>query len=276
MQMQEKTMVADTLAGINSELEKYGAMIAQTENKELKQTLKQFRNACEQSQEELYQIAREKAYYVPAAKATEEEVAHVKNTGRCRELLREGFRVWLEISSNPNRKTKYDLVAAEKEREDLPPLFINLDSQIPNDCAGEWLPKSNLFSEDAKIRREVTYKNSRFDFSVEEKDGRISFLEVKGVTQEINGKVLFPDAPTERGVKHLEELINCIDEGYLAYILFVVQMKGVTHLSPNDETHKAFGDTLRKAHNKGVKIMAFDSIVTPDSIVIDKEIPVIL
>lgn len=205
-----------------------------------------------------------------------EEVAHVKNTGRCRELLREGFRVWLEISSNPTRKTKYDLVAAEKEREDLPPLFINLDSQIPNDCAGEWLPKSNLFSEDAKIRREVTYKNSRFDFSVEEKDGRISFLEVKGVTQEINGKVLFPDAPTERGVKHIEELIKAKEEGFGAYILFVIQMKGIKSLSPNDETHKAFGDALRKAHKAGVRILAVDSIVTPDSIVIDEFVPVVL
>ena len=145
-----------------------------------------------------------------------------------------------------------------------------------NDCAGEWLPKSRLFSEGAKFRREVTYKNSRFDFSVEEKDGRISFLEVKGVTQEINGKVLFPDAPTERGVKHIEELIKAKEEGFGAYILFVIQMKGIKSLSPNDETHKAFGDALRKAHKAGVRILAVDSIVTPDSIVIDEFVPVVL
>lgn len=204
-----------------------------------------------------------------------EAVAHVKNTGRCKELLTPGCVVYLAVSDNPARKTKYDLIAAEKKRENSTTLLINLDSQVPNDAAEEWLRKGTLFSPDATIRREVKHGLSRFDFYIEDGEDKI-FLEVKGVTQEINSSTLFPDAPTERGVKHLEELINCIDEGYLAYILFVVQMKGVTHLSPNDETHKAFGDTLRKAHNKGVKIMAFDSIVTPDSIVIDKEIPVIL
>lgn len=204
-----------------------------------------------------------------------EAVAHVKNTGRCRELLVPDCEVYLAVSDNPSRKTKYDLIAAEKKREDGTTLLINLDSQIPNDAAEEWFRKGALFSPYATICREVKHGLSRFDFYIENGEDKI-FLEVKGVTQEKNSYTLFPDAPTERGVKHIEELINCIDEGYKAYILFVVQMKGVTHLSPNDKTHKAFGDALRKAHKKGVKIMAFDSIVTPDSIVIDKEIPVIL
>ncbi len=205
-----------------------------------------------------------------------EEVAHVKNTGRCRELLREGFKVYLEISSNPQRKTKYDLVAAVKEREGLPPLLINLDSQIPNSAAEEWLKGGNLFEKGAIIRREVTYKNSRFDFCIQEENGRKSFLEVKGVTQETEGKVLFPDAPTERGVKHIEELIKAKEEGFGAYILFVIQMKGIKSLSPNDETHKAFGDALRKAQEKGVTILAADCLVTPDSLVLDELVPVLL
>ncbi len=205
-----------------------------------------------------------------------EEVAHVKNTGRCKELLREGFKVYLEISPNPQRKTKYDLVAALKEREGLPPLLINLDSQIPNSAAEEWLRAGNIFEKGAKIRREVTYKNSRFDFLIEETNGRKSFLEVKGVTQEIEGRVLFPDAPTERGVKHIEELIKAREEGFGAYILFVIQMKGIGSLSPNDETHKAFGDALRKARDKGVTILAADCVVTPDSMELDEFVPVVL
>lgn len=205
-----------------------------------------------------------------------EEVAHVKNTGRCKELLREGFKVYLEISPNPQRKTKYDLVAALKEREGLPPLLINLDSQIPNSAAEEWLRAGNIFEKGAKIRREVTYKNSRFDFLIEETNGRKSFLEVKGVTQEIEGRVLFPDAPTERGVKHIEELIKAREEGFGAYILFVIQMKGIGSLSPNYETHKAFGDALRKARDKGVTILAADCVVTPDSMELDEFVPVVL
>ncbi len=193
------------------------------------------------------------------------EIAHVKNTGRCRELLRESCKVYLSVSNNPRRKTKYDLIAALKERENLPPLLINLDSQIPNDVAEEWLKEGKLFSEYAYIKREVKYNNSRFDFYIEDGDKKI-FLEVKGVTQEQNGIVMFPDAPTERGVKHLEELISAMEKGFEAYVLFVVQMKDISYLIPNDETHRAFGDTLRKAAEKGVKILAVDCEVTPDSI----------
>ncbi len=198
---------------------------------------------------------------------------HVKNTGRCKELLREGCTVYLETSDNPKRKTKYDLVAAVKEREDLPSLLINLDSQIPNDVAEEWFKKGHLFSPDAIIRREVKYLNSRFDFYIEDK-GKKAFLEVKGVTQENEGIAMFPDAPTERGVKHIEELIRCKGQGYEAYILFVIQMKGIHRLIPNDTTHKAFGDSLRKAQKSGVKILATDCIVSPDSITADTIVPV--
>ncbi len=203
------------------------------------------------------------------------ETVHVKNTGRCKELLVPHCTVYLSCSDNPARKTKYDLIAAEKSRENLPVLLINLDSQVPNDAAEEWLKNSNLFSKDALIRREVKYGNSRFDFYIEDNGNKI-FLEVKGVTQEYAGTALFPDAPTQRGVKHIEELIACTKEGYKAYILFVIQMKGIQKLKPNDSTHKNFGDALRKAKNSGVEIIAIDCIVTPDSIVIDKEIPVVL
>ncbi len=203
------------------------------------------------------------------------EIVHVKNTGRCKELLVPHCTVYLSESQNPARKTKYDLIAAVKERGSLPALLINLDSQIPNDTAYEWLKNGGLFSKEAVIRREVKFSNSRFDFYIEDKGKKI-FLEVKGVTQEHSGTALFPDAPTERGVKHIEELIKCTKEGYKAYILFVIQMKGVHELRPNDETHKAFGDALRKAHKAGVKILAMDCAVTPDSMVIDKEVPVIL
>ncbi len=204
-----------------------------------------------------------------------EEIVHVKNTGRCKELLTPGCVVYLSVSDNPARKTKYDLIAAEKQRDNLPSLLINLDSQIPNDAAEEYFRKGTLFSENAVIRREVKHGNSRFDFYIEDNGERI-FLEVKGVTQEMNGTALFPDAPTERGVKHIEELILCTKDGYKAYILFVIQMKEIDRLIPNDGTHKAFGDALRKAKEAGVEIIAMDSVVTPDSIVIDKEVPVVL
>lgn len=201
------------------------------------------------------------------------EVVHVKNTGRCRELLLEGARVWLYDSENPQRKTRYDLIAVEKERAGKEPVLINIDSQIPNSAAAEWLPVSKLFSDSAKIRREVTFGASRFDFYIEDGERR-AFLEVKGVTLERDGVVLFPDAPTERGVKHIDELVSCLDEGYEAYILFVVQMKEVEVFRPNDEMHKAFGDALRRAASRGVKVIAMDCIVTPDSMMIDKPIKV--
>ena len=202
-----------------------------------------------------------------------EETVHVKNTGRCRELLTEGCTVYLEESDNPNRKTRYDLVAVEKLRSGKPPLLVNMDSQIPNAAAEEWLRKGELFSKQAVIRREFTYGESRFDFRIED-GGKVSFLEVKGVTLENDGTASFPDAPTERGVKHIHELIRAHREGFGAYILFVVQMKEIRELRPNDATHRAFGDALRLAEREGVKILAYDCIVTPDSMTIDKPIPI--
>ena len=201
------------------------------------------------------------------------EVAHVKNTGRCRELLVEGCTVYLAVSDNPARKTKYDVIAVEKQRLEQEPLMINMDSQIANDVAEEWLRKGNLFSPRALIRREVTHGASRFDFYIEEGKRR-AFLEVKGVTLEHSGTALFPDAPTERGVKHVVELSACVREGFEAYVLFIIQMKGVHLVRPHDEMHKAFGDALRKAASVGVRVLAVDCIVSPDEIVPDVSIPV--
>ncbi len=201
------------------------------------------------------------------------ETVHVKNTGRCKELLQKGCTVYLEKSDNPERKTKYDLVAVEKQRDGKPSLLINMDSQIPNAAAEEWLRKGNIFSENAVICREVKYGASRFDFYIED-GGRKAFLEVKGVTLENDGVASFPDAPTERGIKHINELVNCIADGYEAYVLFVIQMKEVSLFTPNYETHAEFGKALCKAEKAGVKIMAVDCVVTSESIEIDSEVNV--
>ncbi len=204
-----------------------------------------------------------------------EEIVHVKNTGRCKELLIPESDVILYESDHSSRKTKYDLVAVYKKRDGKPPILINMDSQIPNDVAAQWLKKGKLFSKNAVIRREVTFENSRFDFYVE--DGTVkAFMEVKGVTLEENGIAMFPDAPTERGVKHIKELISAVEQGYKAYILFVIQMKEIAELRPNDLTHKAFGDTLREAREKGVRILAIDCNVTEDTIEADKEVKIVL
>lgn len=198
-----------------------------------------------------------------------EESVHVKNTGRCRELLTAGCEVWLSESDSPNRKTRYDLVAVLKNGA----LLINMDSQAPNHAVKEWLVSGGIFGSGADVRSEVRYGDSRFDFRIE-KDGRTAFLEVKGVTLENDGIAMFPDAPTERGVKHIRELMKCIDDGYEAYLLFVVQMKGVTEVRPNYATHREFGEALTEAAAKGVKIMAVDCIVTPDSITVDETVRV--
>ena len=204
-----------------------------------------------------------------------EETVHVKNTGRCRELLLPDATVYLSVSDNPARKTRYDLIAVEKKKADGSFLLINMDSQIPNDVAEEWLRRSDLFSKNAIIRREVTYGNSRFDFYIED-GNRKAFLEVKGCTLESDGIALFPDAPTERGVKHLRELAACTLNGFEAYVLFVIQMKGVTSFSPNDSMHRAFGDALREAEKNGVKVLAMDCKVLPDRISVDMPIPICL
>lgn len=197
-----------------------------------------------------------------------EEVCHVKNTGRLRELLVPDARIWVQRSNNPNRKTAIDLIAVEKAGQ-----VVNMDSQIPNKVAEEWIRAGHLFSEHVKIRPETRFGNSRFDLYLEEGDRKM-FLEVKGVTLEEDGVARFPDAPTERGVKHMEELITCKESGYEAGILFVIQMKGINYLEPNDRTHPEFGEALRRASRTGVQVMAVDCLVTPDSIRADREIEV--
>lgn len=202
----------------------------------------------------------------------ENVIAHVKNTGRCRELLVDSATVYLNEPTGRERKTKYDLVAVEKHCDDGRIILINMDSGAPNEAAAEFLSNSNLFP-NARIRREVTKGNSRFDFCIEQGD-KITFLEVKGVTLENDGIASFPDAPTERGVKHIEELISLKDKGYGAAILFVIQMKGVTEFRPNDLTHASFGDALRRAEKSGVTILAYDCIITPNSMTIDQPVAV--
>ena len=196
------------------------------------------------------------------------EVCHVKNTGRCRELLTPGAAVYLEKSGNPQRKTQYDLIAVEKGD-----LLINMDAQAPNRVFGEWAAEHwpGLRS----IRPEFTWEDSRFDFRLETEEGT-TFVEVKGVTLEENGEVRFPDAPTERGVKHLHGLQRAVEQGYGAAVCFVIQMKGVTHFRPNDLTHPAFGQALREASAAGVQVLAYDCVVTPESLRMDEPVPVIL
>lgn len=203
-----------------------------------------------------------------------EEKCHVKNTGRCKELLVPGCKVYLEKSNNPNRSTSYDLIATEKKTDDNNSILINMDSQAPNSVVEEWLKRGELFGEKATIRREVKYGDSRFDFSITEESGHISFLEVKGCTLERDGIVLFPDAPTERGVKHVKELIKARNEGYGAYILILVQMRGAIKFMPNWETHPEFGFALREAYDNGVVILSYDSIITPSSITLFQPISV--
>ena len=190
-----------------------------------------------------------------------EEICHVKNTGRCRELLIPGATVWCQQFDNPNRKTKFDLICVRKGD-----LLINMDSQAPNIAAREWLMAGGL-GEIADLKAEYTHGDSRFDFSFM-KDGKRCFLEVKGVTLEHDGICAFPDAPTERGVKHLQGLTSAVQEGYGAYVLFVVQMADMKYLRPNDETDPAFGTALRKAAGSGVTVLAMDCAVTEDSMTI--------
>lgn len=204
-----------------------------------------------------------------------EEIVHVKNTGRCRELLVEGCTIYLAEADNPNRKTRYDLIAVEKIRHNKSPLLINMDSQIPNTVTEEWLRKGMLFSENAVIKREVTYRNSRFDFYINDGERKI-FLEVKGVTLEKESIAMFPDAPTQRGVKHINELMKCIDDGYEAYILFVLQMKETSAFQPNDKMHPEFGEALRRAEKAGVNIIAMNCSVSCSEIAINKPVQIIL
>lgn len=208
-----------------------------------------------------------------------EETVHVKNTGRCKELLVPGCTVYLEGSANPQRKTKFDLVAVEKLRPGGTPLLINMDSQAPNKAFGEWMSAGQGaelgLPKPTALRPETTWGNSRFDFYWEEsKAGRKGFVEVKGCTLEEAGYALFPDAPTQRGVKHLRELIACRKAGHEAAVCIVIQMEGMTAFSPNDHTHPEFGAALREAVQAGVKVLAVECAVTPDSLTMARPVPV--
>ena len=195
------------------------------------------------------------------------EICHVNNTGRCKELLPPGAKVWCQRSDNPNRKTKYDLIAVEKGER-----LINMDSQAPNAAAGQWLADGGL-GQITDLRAEVKMGDSRFDFSFQ-KDGKICFLEVKGVTLEDDGVCAFPDAPTQRGAKHLRELARLSQEGYGAYALFVIQMADVKYLQPNDATDPQFGQALRQAAAAGVTVLAMDCAVTESAM--DIRLPVLI
>lgn len=195
------------------------------------------------------------------------QVCHVKNTGRCRELLPKGAQVFCQQASNPNRKTKYDLIAVQKGNR-----LINMDSQAPNTAAAEWLRGGGL-GEITDLRPETKHGDSRFDFSFR-KDSRLCFLEVKGVTLETDGVCAFPDAPTQRGARHLRELTALAKQGCGAYVLFVIQMEDVAWLHPNDDTDPAFSQALRDAAAAGVQILAMDCAVTEDSMAIRKPVEV--
>jgi sugar fermentation stimulation protein A len=198
------------------------------------------------------------------------EICHVKNTGRCKELLIPDCIVYVEEAANTARKTRYSLIAVKKGER-----IINMDSQIPNKAVHEWLLTGKLFEDILLIKPEKVYGSSRFDFYIETSKQKI-FMEVKGVTLEEDGVVRFPDAPTERGIKHMKELIACTKEGYEAYILFVIQMSDVQRFEPNDVTHPEFGITLRRAKSEGVHVLAYDCKVSPESICIKNAVPVVI
>jgi sugar fermentation stimulation protein A len=203
-----------------------------------------------------------------------QETAHVKNTGRCRELLIPGTRVYLQEHDNPSRKTRLSLIAVEKGK-----LLVNIDSQAPNKVMREALSQGlclpGLKGPVTCLKPESVYGGSRFDFFVAAGEQK-AYLEIKGVTLELDGVAKFPDAPTERGVKHIRELMEAAREGFSAYVVFILQMKGMRYITPNDETHKEFGQALREAHKAGVRIIAYDCLVSPDEMTLDKPASVVL
>lgn len=216
-------------------------------------------------------LERPNRFLAYAELAGKREVVHVKNTGRCAELLIPGAVIYVQESDNPERKTKWDLIAVEKGDR-----LVNMDSQIPNRVVQEWIEAGNLFEDVRLVKPETVYGNSRFDLYVETGDNRKIFIEIKGVTLEEDGVVRFPDAPSERAVKHLGELMQAVKEGYEAYVFFVIQMKDVRYFTPNRETHPAFCDALKRARAAGVRVLAYDCVVDSDSITIHKEVPVVL
>ena len=217
-------------------------------------------------------LARPNRFIAHVEIAGELVVAHVKNTGRCKELLMPGATVYLQDwgENHPARKTRYDLIAVEKGS-----LLVNMDSQAPNKVFAEWANEDGFVSGLTHLKPETVYEDSRFDFYLEAA-GRPAFVEVKGVTLEDAGHARFPDAPTQRGIKHLEGLCRAVEAGYDAFVCFVIQMKGVHAFSPNDLTHPAFGQALRRAEACGVKLMAYDCQVTPNTLILDQPVPVVL
>lgn len=200
------------------------------------------------------------------------EIAHVKNTGRCREILREGAQVVLERAENNNRRTAYSLICGYKGNT-----LINIDSQVPNAVVYEGVrdKKVEELSNVHKLKREVFYGNSRFDIYYETSSEK-GFIEVKGVTLEKDGVAMFPDAPTERGTKHINEMVKAVEEGYKGYIFFLIQMKGIRYFTPHKEMDEKFASALKTAKEKGVNIIAYDSYVTENEITIGDEIKVLL
>lgn len=201
-----------------------------------------------------------------------EEVVHVKNTGRCREILREDAKIYLQESQNPKRKTKYSLISAWKNQR-----LINIDSQVPNALVEEAVKgnKIDYIQDPLYVKREVTFGNSRFDVYYETEDKK-GFIEVKGATLEVDDYVKFPDAPTTRGTKHVLEMIEAVKQGYEGSIIFVIQMKNVNYFTPNKEMDPDFSDALKKASEAGVRIKAYDCHVTEDEIIWGDEVPVVL
>lgn len=214
-------------------------------------------------------LARPNRFIAHVCIGGQTEVVHVKNTGRCRELLPPGAEVYCQRSQNPARKTKFDLITVRKGNR-----LINMDSQAPNLAAKEWLLSGGL-GEISDLKAEYTHGDSRFDFSFY-REGKRCFLEVKGVTLENNGVCAFPDAPTERGAKHLRGLTRAVQEGCGGYVLFVIQMGDILYLHPNDATDPRFGEALREAAAAGVQVLATDCAVTVDSMAIRNPVPVIL
>jgi len=198
------------------------------------------------------------------------QTVHVKNTGRCRELLVPGATVYLERGTNPNRRTAYDLIAVEKGS-----LLVNMDAQAPNQVFAEWVAQGGFLPDVTEIKREYVFGESRLDFCLKTEKA-LHLVEVKGVTLEDHGEARFPDAPTERGVRHILELQRAVEMGLDATLFFVVQMENMRSVTPNDATHPAFGAALREAAARGVRVCACDCAVTPDSLTICRPLPVIL
>ena len=215
-------------------------------------------------------LSRPNRFIAHVERGGEQLVCHVKNTGRCRELLVPGCTVYLERAENPMRKTAYDLVAVDKGGR-----LINMDAQAPNQVFYEWAASGRFLSGITLIRPEQKFGSSRFDFYLEAGDRKI-FLETKGVTLEEKNGAFFPDAPTQRGVKHVEELIACRKAGYEAYLFFVIQMEGVDYFAPNVKTHPEFGDVLCRARTAGVELIAYDCLVKPDMLELRRPIEVCL